>query len=169
MFYNLDVLGSIKQKCIPVGCVPPTSVAVSGEGRCLPGVSAQGCLPRGVCPRGVCRGGGCVCHKPPPTCGQTDACENITLLEASFAGCKYLPNRSDKCFYLMMRNRKNPARSRKAESDPTVRFLRFRRHSVPSVDITTTVIDLMYLRQYTGLLKTGIIFTLFNKINLSLS
>ena len=38
-------------------------------GRCLPG----GCLP-----------GGCLSH--PPFCGQTDACENITLPQTSFAG-----------------------------------------------------------------------------------
>ena len=33
------------QECIPVGCVPPASVAVRGGG-CLPG----GCLPRGYIP-----------------------------------------------------------------------------------------------------------------------
>ena len=197
MFYNSDVIGSIKQKCIPVGCVPPASVAVSGEGGlsargCLPGggsahgVSALGgCLPwgvpvrGGVCPGGVCPGGVCprggVCHTRPPTCGQTDACENITLLETSFASGKYLPNRSGKCFYLMMTNRNNPARSRKAESDPTVRFLRFtgilyRQWTLPLLPevMFGTVTDLMYLRQHTGLLKAGMLFTLFNKIDLSL-
>ena len=159
MFYNLDVLGSIKQNCISVGCVPPTSVAVSGEGRCLPGVSAQGCLPRGVCPRGVCPGV-CVCHTHPLTCGQTDACENITLLEASFVSVNmYLP-RMVNVFYLMLRNRNNPVRSRKAESDPTVRFLRFTGilyrqwilSLLPEI-MFGTVTDLMYLRQHTGLLK----------------
>ena len=33
----------LRQECIPVGCVPPASVAVSGWGVCLGrGVSAQG-------------------------------------------------------------------------------------------------------------------------------
>ena len=62
-------LTEILQECIPVGCVPPASVAVSGEssrwrgvwagvcqGGCLPWwASAQGrCLPRvgGCLPRG---------------------------------------------------------------------------------------------------------------------
>ena len=90
-----------RQECIPVGCVLSTAVAISGgvsawgvsaqwgvcsgelsawgsvylgavcAGGCLPtGMSARGCLPRGgVCP------GGCT----PPSCGQTDACENITF------------------------------------------------------------------------------------------
>ena len=69
-----------KQECIPVGCIPPASVAVLGVAclrGCLPrGVSAWGCLPRGagclprgggVClegclPRegGVCLGEGCL-------------------------------------------------------------------------------------------------------------
>ena len=47
-----------KQECIPVGCVPPAEMAVSGEGVCLRG----GYLPSesGVCPEGgvVCLGGG---------------------------------------------------------------------------------------------------------------
>ena len=38
----------LKQECIPVGCLPPASVAVSG----------RGCLPGGVCPGGVCLPGG---------------------------------------------------------------------------------------------------------------
>ena len=50
-----------KQECIPVGCVPPAEMAVSGGGGCLP---KGGYLPSesGVCPEGgvVCLGG-CVC------------------------------------------------------------------------------------------------------------
>ena len=61
-----------EQECIPVGCIPSATVAVScGEGVCRGvgfcpggGISAQGsgCLPRGVprrrgvCPGDVCRG-----------------------------------------------------------------------------------------------------------------
>ena len=43
-----------QQECIPVGCVPPASVAVSVVGGCLPrGVClGGGCLPRGCLPRG---------------------------------------------------------------------------------------------------------------------
>ena len=97
MFYNSDVVGPIKQEF-----VPPASVAICGEWDlsargCLPkGGLPRGCLPWGVHARGGVCPGGCVCHTRPPTCGQTDACENITLLEASFAGGKYLPTRSGK-------------------------------------------------------------------------
>ena len=55
-----------RQECIPVGCVPPASVAISGGGvsvggRCL----SKGGLPRVVClgdvPKGgVCLGDGCL-------------------------------------------------------------------------------------------------------------
>ena len=44
---------SVKQECIPVGCVPSAAVAIWGGGVC-PG---SGCLPgRGVCLWGVCPG-----------------------------------------------------------------------------------------------------------------
>ena len=73
----------LKQECIPVGCVPPASVAVSERGVCPGGSAWQGvsscqggvCLPGGVylpggdCPGGLCQGGVCpgrgVCHTPP--------------------------------------------------------------------------------------------------------
>ena len=64
-----------KQECIPVGCVPPASVAISGGW----------CLPFG-------RGGGSA-HPPwmqTPPRGKTNTCENITFPQTSFAGCKYL-------------------------------------------------------------------------------
>ena len=38
-----------KQRCVPVGCVPPASVAISGAGGVWPG---------GVCLEGFCQGGG---------------------------------------------------------------------------------------------------------------
>ena len=47
------------------------------------------CLPRGGFPRGVCPGGGCLGMSATPPNGQTDACENITLPQTSFAGGKY--------------------------------------------------------------------------------
>ena len=144
--------GGVCPECVYLGVCSP--------GVCLPG----GCLPRGVClgvsaPGSVCPGV-CVCHTPPLTCGQTDACENITLFEASFVSVNiYLP-RVVNVFYLMSRNRNNPVRSRKAESDPTVRFLRFTGilyrqwilSLLPEI-MFGTVTDLMYLRQHTGLLK----------------
>ena len=83
-----------KQECIPVGCIPPASVAISW---------GRGCLTRGVCQKGVClervclggsaRWGGCLPRGvsawgclPHTPYGQTDACENITLPQTSFAG-----------------------------------------------------------------------------------
>ena len=76
----------MEEECIPVGYVPPASVAVSGRRRprvcvCMSrGVSAQG--GGGVCPEGVCPGeftggvcqGVCVCVQGrvhPPTQRQT--------------------------------------------------------------------------------------------------
>ena len=53
-----------KQECIPVGCVPPASVAISGGG---------------VCP-------GRVSTTHP--CGQTDTCVNIILPQTLLAGSK---------------------------------------------------------------------------------
>ena len=55
-----------QQECIPVGCVPPASLAVS------------------LCPEGGVYPAGCLPHTPPR--GQTDACENITLPHISFTG-----------------------------------------------------------------------------------
>ena len=51
-----------RQECIPVGCIPPAAVAVSGG--CLPGMGCLRredgrCLPRGCLPRRVCLGGVC--------------------------------------------------------------------------------------------------------------
>ena len=48
------------QECIPVGCIPPASVAVFGGGGCLPGGVCQAGLPGG----GVCLGGVCLPHTP---------------------------------------------------------------------------------------------------------
>ena len=67
------LLAMKKQECIPVGCVPSASVAVSRGGGCLPG----GCLPkgcllgRGICLGGVSTGGAsawgrCLLDTPPP-------------------------------------------------------------------------------------------------------
>ena len=56
----------VKQECIPVGCVPPAAVAVS---------PATHTPPPGM-------------HAPPPVNRMTDACENITLPQTSFAGGK---------------------------------------------------------------------------------
>ena len=47
-------------------------------------VSARGCLPMG----GVWPGGVCLGDLPHTPYGQTDTCENITLLQTSFAGGK---------------------------------------------------------------------------------
>ena len=55
----------------------------------LLGVSAQGdgvCLVGGVCPGDVCPGGCLPGGSATLPCGQTDACENITLPQTSFAG-----------------------------------------------------------------------------------
>ena len=76
---SLIVQNNQTQECIPVGCIPPASVAVSGGWGCLPGDVSPG----GVCPGGVCLGG-CLPHPTPR--GQTDACENITLPQTLFAG-----------------------------------------------------------------------------------
>ena len=73
MFYNSDVVGPIKQEC-----VPPASVAVCGEWD----LSARGCLPKGGLPRGclpwgvharggVCPGGVSATHALPPVDRQT--------------------------------------------------------------------------------------------------
>ena len=65
-----------KQECIPVGCVPPTAVAVSPAthhaplSRIPPATHAPlPCMPP--------------CHARPHPCGQRDTCENITF--ANFA------------------------------------------------------------------------------------
>ena len=101
------------QECIPVQCVPPAHLPGGERGReaCVAGRHAwqghawqghawQGaCVAGGlgVCMAGVMHGrraclawGSCVsgghawpCTRP---CGQTDACENITLPQTSFAG-----------------------------------------------------------------------------------
>ena len=73
---GFDQQNENKQECIPVGCVPSASVAISGcreGGASAQGVCQRGCLPWG-CPGGasalgvsrwVCVGGGgvhgCVC------------------------------------------------------------------------------------------------------------
>ena len=62
-----------KQECIP-GCVPPALYLMGGEQ-----VSVQGVSPGRVSVRGVC-------VKETPLRGQTDACENITFPQTSFAG-----------------------------------------------------------------------------------
>ena len=67
---RVKALNNLQQECIPVGCVPPASMVIS-TGRCLPGRGGG----EVACLEGVshCRLG----YTPP--CGQTDACENITL------------------------------------------------------------------------------------------
>ena len=56
---HLTLKQSTKQECIPIGCIPPASVAIVGGCVCLRGV----CLEvGGVCLEGGClpRGGGCL-------------------------------------------------------------------------------------------------------------
>ena len=60
-----------RQECIPVGCVPPASVAVGDV--CLGSAQGERCLPRGC---------------TPPVNRMTDRCKNITLSQTSFAGGK---------------------------------------------------------------------------------
>ena len=57
----------IKQKCIPVGCVPSAAVAISWGG----------CLPGGV--------------SAPPRNRMTDACENITFVSENHTGRETMP------------------------------------------------------------------------------
>ena len=55
---------SVKQECIPTGCVPSAAVAISGRGGVCPGsecLLGRGVCLGGVCPCGVCLGGGVVC------------------------------------------------------------------------------------------------------------
>ena len=74
--------GSAPREVCSGGCLLQGG-CVSAPGGCLlSGESAPGgCLLWGVC---VCSGGGVVSHHalrqtPPPPCGQTDACKNITF------------------------------------------------------------------------------------------
>ena len=57
---------TLKQECIPMGCVPTAPVAIWGEGSARGG----GCLPSG----GIFPG---ECTPPPPPRGQTDTCKNL--------------------------------------------------------------------------------------------
>ena len=72
---------------MPVACVPPASVPVSLRGS-TEGVSAQGVVSQGgACLRGVYPGISAWWYLPhTPLHAQTDACENITLPQTSFAG-----------------------------------------------------------------------------------
>ena len=79
-----------KQECIPVGCVPSASVAICGEGMCLPrgvclpggvfqgGCLPGGCLPGGCLPRGVCIPA-CTGADTPLVDRMTDRRKNITF------------------------------------------------------------------------------------------
>ena len=55
---------STKQECIPVGCVPPTSVAAFRERVSAWGDLLGGCLPREVSASGVSTQAGCVAPGP---------------------------------------------------------------------------------------------------------
>ena len=96
---------TVKQECIPVGCITSAAVVMSlpectGQEECLPRgclpvgclakrgcLTGGGCLPRGrlakggVWPRGVCQGG--VSHhtlrQTSPVDRMTDWCKNITF------------------------------------------------------------------------------------------
>ena len=82
---NVDkIIQLSQQECIPVGCIPPAL-------HCTGGLCPVGDL----CPWGVSVRetpspvhGGSLSGRPPPPCGQTDACENITLPQTSFVGGK---------------------------------------------------------------------------------
>ena len=91
-----NLFSNTKQECIPVGCVPPASVAISGGGSAHRGVFAPGGVVYlgvsaggSVCPGGVCPGGVCpegvVCVSvygsvhPLWTEWLTDRCKNITF------------------------------------------------------------------------------------------
>ena len=54
-----------------------------------------GCL----CP-GECLCLGVSVREPPPSCGQTDACENITLPQISFAGGNKMQYLVANCYFL---------------------------------------------------------------------
>ena len=63
--YQVGTLSATKyikiQECIPVGCILPALVVVSGGGVCLERMSAWGCQGQGVCVRGCLpRKGWCV-------------------------------------------------------------------------------------------------------------
>ena len=75
--------------CLEGGSVQLGSL--SSWGLCPVGVSVQlGSLSRGgnLCPGGLCPEGG-LCQGDPPVDRMTDACENITLPQTSFANGKY--------------------------------------------------------------------------------
>ena len=68
-------LNTLKQDCIPVGCVPPACCPYLPACTVLGGVWSGGCLPlvgRGCIP--ACNGA-----DPPPANRITDTCKNITL------------------------------------------------------------------------------------------
>ena len=69
---------SLKQECIPVGCVPSAAVAVSA-----PGVGGVCLLRGGLVRGGVPVPGGCACSREgvvsPPVNRMTDRCKNITF------------------------------------------------------------------------------------------
>ena len=76
----------IKQECIPVECILSAAVAVSCGGvclKCLPEVSAWGCLPGGCLLQWVSAQGGSayqgVSTRHPLVNRITDRCKNITL------------------------------------------------------------------------------------------
>ena len=44
--FSIKYENSIKQECIPVGCVPSVAVSVGGGGVCRGGSAWEGCLPQ---------------------------------------------------------------------------------------------------------------------------
>ena len=68
-FCQSEKVGTLKQECIPVGCVPPAAVAVPGGSPGRGGLQAPGTPPGADPPADT----------PPPINRMTDACENITL------------------------------------------------------------------------------------------
>ena len=80
----LEKGNNFEQECIPVGCVPPAAVAISG------GVSPPG-IPPEQTPCKACWDTTCnACwDSTPPVNRMTNRCKNITLPQTSFAGGKY--------------------------------------------------------------------------------
>ena len=105
---------SIKQECIPVGCVLSAAVAVSRWGG-VPGPGGGGCtwsqwgctwsggvhlVPGGVPgPGGVSAPRGVYLVRYSPPCGQTHACKNITFATSLRTVMK--KNKSNMIDYLM--------------------------------------------------------------------
>ena len=138
---------SLQQECIPVGCLPPASMVISTGGSVYPG---------DWCVHGVCVHGGCTpwtqrqtippdpeADIPPPYCmlgytplPWTEACENITLPQTSFAGGN---NSSSLSTFSLRSDRKNYRTGKRFCPNKQVNYTW--RESVPRIDITTVFIS----------------------------